>query len=195
MSFYQVPQQILNPVLDLKILSGKIVLPTDLDQGLARQLTTAGFDDFVCADDYANHIDRSWWQSLPCFDWTIAITQGMGESIDWILEPGYELSKKGLIVLDRITFLEPTRKRFRFLQKRTLSNLVILNPRPEFRADQRKSKDSVTSAWFIYNKESSASKNTNINFDVNWQRPQPFSKSERTPTTSTDAVHRGAAED
>lgn len=189
MSFYQVPQQILNPVFDLKILSGKIVLPTDLEQGLAKQLICAGYDDLVSADDYSNHIDRSWWQSLPPFDWTIAITQGMGESIDWILEPGYELSRKGLIVLDRITFLEPTRKRFNFLQKRPLSNLVILNPRPEFRADQRKSKDSVTSAWFVYNKESSASKDTNINFDVNWQRPQPFSESERTPTTSANAVY------
>ena len=122
MSFYQVPQQILNPVLDLRILSGRIVLPTDLDKGLAA-IEEWGFDDLVSTDEYSNHIDRSWWQGLPPFDWTVAITQGMGESIDWILEPGYELSKKGLIVLDRITFLEPTRKRF-FLQKRPLSNLI-----------------------------------------------------------------------
>ena len=189
MSFYQVPQQILNPVLDLKVLSGKIVLPTDLDQGLADQLKNAGFNDLVVAEDEYNYMDRSWWQSLPAFDWTIAITQGIGENIDWILQPGYELSKKGLIILDRITFLEPTRKRFNFLQKRPLSNLVILNPRPEFRADQRKSKDSVTSAWFVYNKQSSASKDTSINFDVNWQRPQPFSESERTLTTSANAVY------
>jgi hypothetical protein len=94
------------------------------------------------------------------------------------------MAEKGLIVLDRVSFLEPTRKRVDFLQKTTLSNLIILNPRPEFRADQRKSKDSVTSAWFVFDGSDSTNKGTTIDFDVNWQRPKLFSKSERTSTVT-----------
>lgn len=194
MGFYRVPDQILNPIVDLKILSGRVVLPTDYDGHLEKQIREAGIKDIYRAVDPIEHTDKSWWSSLPEFDWTVAITQGISETLDWILYPGYELSKSGLIILDRITFLEPTRKRINFLESTSLSNLIILNPRPEFRADQRKAKDSVTSAWFVFDKTKTPSKDTNINFDVNWQRPQPFSHSERTPTTSTNPVHRGAAE-
>ena len=175
MSFYKVPQQILNPILNLEIISGKVVLPTDLEGCLEKQLKNAGVCDTIRASDFSNHIEKDWWQKLPVFDWTIAITQGMGDTLDWVLDPGYELAQRGLIILDRLTFLEPTRKRVDFLRKRPLSNLVILNPRPEFRADQKKAKDSVTSAWFIFDKLKANDKHTNINFDVNWQRPQPFS--------------------
>jgi len=54
--------------------------------------------------------------------------------------------------------------------------MIVLNPRPEFRADQRKSKDSVTSAWFVYDKTKNQTIGTNIYFDVSWQRPKSFFK-------------------
>lgn len=184
MSFYHVPEQILNPLLTRNLLSGRVVLPTDVDGQLESQLKKEGFESITRATDITQHTDLCWWAALPKFDWAVAITQGNNETLDWILTPGFEMAEKGLIVLDRVSFLEPTRKRVDFLQKTTLSNLIILNPRPEFRADQRKSKDSVTSAWFVFDGSGSTNKGTIIDFDVNWQRPKLFSKSERTSTVT-----------
>lgn len=180
MSFYHVPAQILNPLLTRDLLSGSIVLPTDVDGQLEAQLRENGFNTITRATDITQHTDLTWWSTLPKFHWAVAITQGNTSTLDWILTPGYEMAEKGLIVLDRLSFLEPTRKRVDFLQDATLSNLIILNPRPEFRADQRKAKDSVTSAWYVFDRSDKNSGGTIIDFDVNWQRPKLFSKSERT---------------
>jgi len=60
-------------------------------------------------------MDRDWWSKLPEFDWAVAVTQGVGKTVDWVLEPSYELAKEGLVILDRLTFLEPTRDRSDFL--------------------------------------------------------------------------------
>ena len=112
---------------------------------------------------------------FPSHDpWTLAITQGVRDNVQWIIEPGYELASRGLIILDRLTFLEPTRTRSTFLLEKSLSNLIVLNPRPIFRADQSKTKDSVTSAWMVYDKAKPTDKGTNIDFDVSWQRPKSF---------------------
>jgi len=73
-----------------------------------------------------------------------------------------------------LTFLEPTRDRSDFLTSKPLSNLIILNPRPKFRADQTKSKDSVTSAWFVFSKTHDRKDGTNIEYEVSWQRPRSF---------------------
>lgn len=176
MDFYRVPNNIFNPISDRGLCDGRIVLPIDAKGELKDQLESAGYTDIIRANDTCDHLDIKWWKALPEFDWTIAITQGLKNNLEWILEPGYELANKGLIVLDRITFLEPTRARSDFLKSKPLSNMIVLNPRPEFRADQRKSKDSVTSAWFVYDKTKNQTIGTNIYFDVSWQRPKSFFK-------------------
>ena len=174
MSFYRVPDNIINPITKRNLVSGRILLPLDTDGQLLSQLNSAGHTDCLKADNDTDYLDASWWKSLPDFDWTLAITQGVRKNVHWIIEPGFELASKGLIILDRLTFLEPTRLRSEFLIEKPLSNLIVLNPRPIFRADQTKTKDSVTSAWMIYDKTTSSNKGTNIDFDVSWQRPKYF---------------------
>lgn len=132
--------------------------------------------EFITPSDAEDYMDPMWWKYYEGnFDWTVAITQGIESSqrLDYIIKPGYEFASEGLVVLDRITFLEPTRNRVKFLTDKPLSNLIVLNPRPEFRADQNKSKDSVTSAWYVFGKNN-PDKKSRIEFDVNWQRPNVF---------------------
>ena len=174
MSFYRVPDNIINPIAEKKLVSGRIVLPLDTDGQLEAQLNSLGHTECIRADNDTDYLDASWWKNLPDFDWTLAITQGVRENVQWIIEPGYELASRGLIILDRLTFLEPTRTRSAFLLEKSLSNLIVLNPRPIFRADQSKTKDSVTSAWMVYDKAKPTDKGTNIDFDVSWQRPKSF---------------------
>ena len=174
MSFYRVPDNIINPITEKNLVSGRIVLPLDTDGQLEAQLNSLGHTDCVRANSDTDYLDASWWKNLPDFDWTLAITQGVRDNVQWIIEPGYELASRGLIILDRLTFLEPTRTRSTFLLEKSLSNLIVLNPRPIFRADQSKTKDSVTSAWMVYDKAKPTDKGTNIDFDVSWQRPKSF---------------------
>ena len=175
MSFYRVPDNILNPITERNLLTGRILLPLDTDGQLKAQLESLGnFDSIITSTDDSDHLDTAWWKSLPEFDWTLAITQGVRENINWILEPGYQLASRGLVILDRLTFLEPTRSRSVFLSEKPLSNLIVLNPRPIFRADQSKTKDSVTSAWMVFDKAKQKDEGTNIDFDVSWQRPKSF---------------------
>ena len=174
MSFYRVPDNIINPIAEKKLVSGRIVLPLDTDGQLEAQLNSLGHTECIRADNDTDYLDASWWKNLPDFDWTLAITQGVRDNVQWIIEPGYELASRGLITLDRLTFLEPTRARSTFLLEKSLSNLIVLNPRPIFRADQSKTKDSVTSAWMVYDKAKPTDKGTNIDFDVSWQRPKSF---------------------
>ena len=174
MSFYKVPANIFNPIAEKKICGGRVVLPTDLFGELQSQLHSCGITECFIPTNDTDYLDPSWWKSLPEFDWTVAITHGMRKNVEWVLEPGYELAQKGLIILDRLTFLEPTRSRATFLHSKPLSNLIVLNPRPVFRADNRKTNDSVTSAWFVYDKTKSSQGETKIDFDVSWQRPKSF---------------------
>ena len=170
-------------------MSGRIVLPLDTDGQLEAQLKSMGHSDCIRANSDTDYLDTSWWRNLPDFDWTVAITQGVRENIQWVIEPGFELANRGLIILDRFTFLEPTRARSEFLLEKPLSNLIVLNPRPIFRADQGKTKDSVTSAWMVYDKAKPTDRGTNIDFDVSWQRPKYFlQKNERTTAAAPDAV-------
>ena len=126
MSFYHVPEQILNPLLTRNLLSGRVVLPTDIDGQLESQLKKEGFESVIRATDITQHTDLCWWAALPKFDWALAITQGNNETLDWILTPGFEMAEKGLIVLDRVSFLEPTRKRVDFLQKTKIYDKNLL---------------------------------------------------------------------
>jgi hypothetical protein len=173
MSFYHVPKFIFNPIAAEGICQGRILLPTDFDGQLAEQLKGHGIESLVTVDNKEAIQDPEWWLSHKGHvDWVVAITQGMGELTDWVTDYGLEVASKGVCLLDRITFLEPTRKREPFLTNSSLTNLKILSPRPSFRADGKQLKDSVTSAWFIFHKAGAANVSTNIDFEVGWQRPK-----------------------
>ena len=176
MSFYQVPDFIFNPIASRDLCKGRVLLPLDPEGRLEQQIRECGVTEFITPSDAEDYMDPMWWKYYEGnFDWTVAITQGIESTqrLDYIIKPGYEFASEGLVVLDRITFLEPTRNRVKFLTDKPLSNLIVLNPRPEFRADQNKSKDSVTSAWYVFGKNN-PDKKSRIEFDVNWQRPNVF---------------------
>ena len=180
MGFYQVPKFIFNPIRDSGICEGSILLPTDFDRQLAQQVRQAGLTDLTCNFDRNSLSEPEWWEQHRGVDWVIAITQGMGDLTTWVTEYGHAVAKQGLIILDRLTFLEPTRRRERFLKGASLTNLKILSPRPGFRGDGKQLKDSVTSAWFVFKKHPDASTSTMIEYEVGWPNP-PIPNSEQAP--------------
>lgn len=174
MSFYQVPKFIFDPIGKTGICENStILLPSDFTGGLAEQIKSYKPDGIIQNKKFDNIQDYEWWESLKGkVDWVIAITQGTGEATSWVTECGLSIANKGICVLDRLTFLEPTRKREAFLQESNLVDLKILSPRPSFRADGKQSKDSVTSAWFVFKKSGVARTSTFIEYEVGWLRPK-----------------------
>ena len=177
MPFYHVPKFIFNPVAESNLCSGTILLPADFDGQLCEQVKSCGFTDVIVNKDETNLQDRNWWESYKDkVDWVIAITQGLKEYTPWITEYGIQTATTGVCILDRLSFLEPTRSREVFLQTASLVNMKILSPRPAFRADGKQLKDSVTSAWFFFHKPGEALITTVIDYEVGWLRPRTFLK-------------------
>jgi len=172
-NFYRVPRYIFDPIRNGGLVSGSVLLPFDPDGDLEKQVRKAQVTDVIRNDCQENLMDLDWWShQKDKADWVVAITQGMKEYTKWVTECGLQVAKKGVCILDRLTFLEPTRAREDFLQNASLTNIKILSPRPSFRADGTNSKDPVTSAWFVFRKPGAAHVNTAIDFDINWHRPQ-----------------------
>jgi len=172
-NFYRVPRYIFDPIRNAGLVEGVVLLPYDPEGALERQVKKANVTDIQTNDCEENLVDLDWWsQQKGKVDWVIAITQGMKDYTKWITECGLQAARKGVCVLDRLTFLEPTRAREDFLRDASLTNIKILSPRPSFRADGTNSKDPVTSAWFVFQKPGAAPINTMIDFEVGWHRPQ-----------------------
>lgn len=70
-----------------------------------------------------------------------------------ILPLAFEHCRKGVIFLLRLSYLEPCKDRSKWLKanSRKHSNLIVINPRINF-MDDKNGTDSVTSAWFIWQK-------------------------------------------
>lgn len=150
-----------------------VLLPFDPQGALEKQVRKAKVDEVIVNTCEENIVDLDWWATQKNqVDWVVAITQGMKDYTKWITECGLQAARKGVCILDRLTFLEPTRAREDFLQNSSLTNLKILSPRPSFRADGTNAKDPVTSAWFVFQKPGAAQVNTCIDFEVSWHRPQ-----------------------
>ena len=154
-------------------MEGVVLLPYDPEKSLEKQVRQGNVSDVITNDCEENLVDLGWWsQQKGNVDWVVAITQGMKDYTKWITECGLQAARKGVCVLDRLTFLEPTRAREDFLRDASLTNIKILSPRPSFRADGISSKDPVTSAWFVFQKAGAAQVSTSIDFEVGWHRPQ-----------------------
>jgi len=173
-NFYKIPQGIVNQLSSHLSLSGRLLLPCDLDGQLAAQLNQQQLD----CDGYEKGIhifDPLWWTAKQgVYDWVIANTTGLKEETHYVLDYGIAIANKGVIVLDRLSFLEPVAKRRKLFQNCKLSDLMIFSPRPQF-STVSKSRDSVTSAWFVFRQPKNWMDGTNIEFLVDWQSVPPLS--------------------
>ncbi len=142
----------------------------DQEQTLETQIRKVGCEVYSCTLD--DLVEGNHLKQLPKINWIVCVTQGLGRKAEWVIDCGMKLPDKGFCLLDRISFLEPTRSREVLLKSHSLRNLIVLSPRPAFRADNKQAKDSVTSAWFVFSTEATTKKNTEIDFALNWQRPE-----------------------
>ena len=172
-NFYQLPPGLVRALSSKIPLSGKLLLPCDDGNQLAQQLGQVQ----LTSDSYepGMHVfDPLWWTPKQgVYDWVIANTTGLKEETQYILDYGIAIANEGVIILDRLSFLEPVTKRRKFLQNNKLSDLLILSPRPKF-SSISKARDSVTSAWFVFKSPTNWFDGTNIEYLVDWQAVPPL---------------------
>ena len=116
---------------------------------------------------------ESAWPNELSYDW--CVTNPPYVAAEKILPIAFKRSMEGVAALLRLSYLEPTRRRGWWLQMMApyLSELIVFNPRPKFRADSSGS-DSMTVAWFIWKRSASFSDHigTRIHYIDDWKDQQ-----------------------
>jgi len=172
--FYSIPKGVTHTLIKHSYLQGKIFVPYDTLNVLSAQLKRHNYQ-VTTNTAKVNLTNPIWWvgERDKGHDWVVASTLGSDPENDYILEYGLEIAKCGIAVLDRLSFIEPVAKRRDFLLKNKLSNMIVLSPRPKFRAIGS-SRDSVTACWFVFQKPERWHDGTQITYGINWDQVDPL---------------------
>lgn len=169
-SFYVIPKEVPHQLVKHTLVCGSVLVPYDTDGTLTQQLKAHKLQ-VTTNTNQANLVDPIWWTSEKSkkYDWVVCATMGLGNCAEYVLEYGMQTGTKGIAILDRLSFLEPVSKRRTFLLKYKLSDMVVLSPRPKYRATGS-TRDSVTSCWFVFQRPENWMDGTYIHYAVNWDR-------------------------
>ena len=173
--FYPTPAALTAVLLDLvPELAGSAVEPCAGDGAMADALRRSGRLTGVKTNDIlagfgctttsdARDLGAAVWQGTV--DWVIT-----NPPFTWsneILANAWAHAGKGVAMLLRLTFLEPTVARADLLQQLApfLSDMIVFGqPRPSFTDDRRT--DSVTTAWLVWQK--GWNQGARVRFAVGW---------------------------
>lgn len=171
--FYNLPSGVVEALTKKTDVQGRILAPYDPLQLLTDNLKDPNREITTNKNEESLY-DLDWWldQRNRKYDWVVAVTIGSREYNKYIMEYGIEVANKGLIVLDRLSFIEPVNKRKKFLLDNPMSKMIVLSPRPKFRAIGS-TRDSVTACWFVFEKNP-ASVKTEIVYALDWDAVKPL---------------------
>ena len=124
--------------------------------------------DLSKGNSVSSHLDMTQEENWKYLDsHNLIITNPPFSLANEIVPLCYQYSEICCVLL-RLTWLEPTKDRADFLKMSNeyLHKLIIFNPRPSFTEDGKA--DSVTTAWFIWDKRVKA-KGTKLVFANDWK--------------------------
>lgn len=171
--FYNLPSGVIKALTENHQIDGTVLAPYDPLHLLTDNLRKENVP--VTVNENEEYLyDSAWWSAIQPRNnsWTIAVTIGSNEYNQYILEYGLQVASKGLIILDRLSFIEPAVKRRKFLQTNPLTKMIVLSPRPKFRAIGS-TRDSVTACWFIFEKNK-PNQGTEIVYALDWDAVRPL---------------------
>lgn len=173
--YYPTPKEITQVLLDHVKIEGRVLEPCAgagaISSFFYGSITNDPFPSEGFQPDYcADATSQAFWDAIESeggVDWVVTNPPYLGDTPIQILEKAYKTARLGVAFLLRINFLEPCENRAQWLKKHCnqLSDLIILNPRPKFRADVNGG-DNVTVAWMVWEKGYEGG--TNIVF-ANWR--------------------------
>jgi len=172
--FYSIPKGVTHSLIKHSFITGSVLVPHDPLGVLSDQLRSHNLA-VTRNEKEENLTDPVWWISEKSkkYNWVISSTMGLSNYTEYILEYGMQVATSGIAVLDRLSFIEPVARRRNFLLANKLSNMIVLSPRPKFRA-LGSTKDSVTSCWFLFQKPENWCDGTQVTFGLDWDRVEPL---------------------
>ena len=170
--FYETPPGIVRSLIHEINLNGRAVFePCAGELAIARFFPDCLTNDIVAKRPTDLHFDATREDLWPerRRDWVI--TNPPFSIASKILPIAHEWAYMGVAMLLRLTYLEPTEDRGKWLQDREadLTDLIIFNPRPKLAANKsgKAGTDSVTLAWMVWRK--GAVGRTFVKFDTTWK--------------------------
>jgi hypothetical protein len=143
--FYPTGKKLVDILLENIKLKGRVFECCNGQGHISRYLNNPITNDITTGFDATNHM---YWNDInPKPDWTV--TNPPFSSAIKILYNAVHYSTLGVAFLLRLSFLEPTKDRVRFLSEKPPNKLIVL-PRYSFSGDGKT--DSVTCAWMIWDK-------------------------------------------
>lgn len=172
-SFYNIPRGLIRTLVEEGDIKSNVLLPYDPMGVMTEFLEKEGVKNIVSNQNEEVLYDISWWQDMreKKLDWVIATTMGSHEYTPYLLKYSSLVATEGMAFLDRISFLEPVKKRKEFLFDHHLQKLIVFSPRPKFSAIGN-TRDSVTAAWFMFHRKQCNAKLTELKFALNWDKSQ-----------------------
>ena len=143
LDFYPTGKKLVDILLSNIKLEGKIFEPCVGQGHISKYLNNPITNDIKGGFDAQNHL---YWADIKP-DWTV--TNPPFSSAYLIVVNAVHYSTLGAAILLRLSFLEPTKEREKFLVRQPPNKLIIL-PRYSFTNDGKT--DSVTCAWMIWDK-------------------------------------------
>jgi hypothetical protein len=153
MDAYYTPKHAVRNLLAYHHIGGTILEPCVGEGHIIQALggsfkvITNDMDPTKTADYNEDATSPSWWDSMPEVDWVI--TNPPFSEAPKIIPLAYGKANRGIAMLLRLSYLEPCKNRAAWLRKYPVSKLIVL-PRISFTGDGKT--DSVTCAWFIWDK-------------------------------------------
>lgn len=121
------------------------MITADLDPDM--DVDVPRFDATLHQDWVCHFAERG----IETVDWVITNPPYKQPDCDAIIQNAWDFANKGIAMLLRLSYLEPCKGRAQFLKDNWLSHLIVLNPRPQF-IPGKKTTDSSTAAWFVWQK-------------------------------------------
>ena len=166
--FYPTEARVTQALIARERISGLVLEPCAGQGHISKELKRLNYTVVENDITWPGGWDAASWEDWRSWDYPMwTITNPPFNQATPILQNAYTHSIIGVAMLLRMTYLEPCKDRAEWLIKHPPTRLIILNPRPRFRADT-KGQDSVTVAWFVWRKDDKSG-NTKIDFANDWK--------------------------
>lgn len=159
--FYPTPKPITRQLMQKNLVNGIVLEPCAGHNAISDVMDTQGNTESVFSTDILwpltadrttnDATDPQYWIESPKVDWVV--TNPPFSVAEKIIPLAYEHADRGIAFLLRLSYLEPCNGRKLWLKQHAnqMKRVMIVSPRIRFRSDTKGS-DSVTCAWFIWDK-------------------------------------------
>lgn len=175
LDFYETPPALVKALLDHVQIEGTVFEPCAGDLAIARFFPGCMTNDIDHDKATHYHMDMAQgesWYYHESRDWVV--TNPPFSQAPAILPAAFAWATKGVAFLLRLSYLEPTIDRGLWLHQHRhfLSHIIVFNPRPRFKRNKKGqlATDSVTVAWFVWEKPHNIYIGTQIHYVRGWMK-------------------------